>query len=394
METDKAISKRLDYFRFVAAFMIVAIHIGPFAIIGEKTDFLITYCLFRVAVPFFLMVSGYFVVWDYWKGGKEKIDKYLSKLLVLYVAAILIYLPINLYAGKGINGVGHFLKTLLFDGTFYHLWFLPAAILGALLIKFLHWIWGERISGLFVLLLYIIGTLGDSYYGLVSQNYMGKNFYDEIFAFSEYTRNGIFYTPIFLWLGAAVRNVEEREEKLGKGKLPAERKAARDTVRKQLGVGFIVSLFLMILEGLWTYERGWQIHNSMYFMLLPVMYFGFRLLLNMGWKEDAGQERDVAKTTERGIMNFRAATFCRKTSLWIYVLHPLCIILVRGGAKVVGFAEILVDNPFVHFIVVCIASLCMATVIYLLSEMGQKRKQRKKANSCGNFQERVGANSG
>lgn len=339
---NKLVSKRLDYFRMAAAFMIVAIHIGPFEVIGQKTDFLITYCLFRVAVPFFLMISGYFVVWDYWKGGKEKIDKYVSKLLVLYIAATLIYLPINLYAGKEIKSMGHLFKTLLFDGTFYHLWFLPAAILGTLFIKFLHWIWGNRISGLFVLLFYIIGTLGDSYYGLVSQNYIGKNFYDEIFAFSEYTRNGLFYAPMFLWLGAAVRMVEEKEEKS----------------EHRFGAGFLVSLFLMMLEGLWTYERGWQIHNSMYFMLPPVMYFGFRLLLNAGTKEKNG--------------DFRYGAFCRSTSMWIYLIHPLCIIFVRGGAKVIGLTEILVGNSLVHFLVVSIGSMGMAMGLYLLGKAGTK----------------------
>ncbi len=67
--------KRLDYFKLTAAFMVVAIHTAPFTCISEEADFAITYCLFRVAVPFFLMVSGYFVVSDYWQGRKEKMDK-------------------------------------------------------------------------------------------------------------------------------------------------------------------------------------------------------------------------------------------------------------------------------------------------------------------------------
>lgn len=44
----------VDVFRMAAALMVVAIHIAPLSIVSDKLDFLITYCAFRVAVPFSL----------------------------------------------------------------------------------------------------------------------------------------------------------------------------------------------------------------------------------------------------------------------------------------------------------------------------------------------------
>lgn len=335
-------SKGLDYFRMAAAFMIVAIHTAPFEIIGETTDFVITYCLFRVAVPFFLMVSGYFVVADYWKGNKEKIDKYLGKLILIYLAATIIYLPVNIYAGKTVTGVGQFFKILFFEGTFYHLWYLPAAILGCQLVKFFHWIWGVRGSGLIVLILYVAGTLGDSYYGLVEKSYIGREFYKEIFVFSQYTRNGLFYAPMFLWLGAAVHKITET--KVGQEK------------QKVYTTGFAVSALFMVLEGLWTFKSGWQRHNSMYFMLIPVMFFLFCMLLGESKNENAGREQ--------GLWQSR---LLRPMSMWIYILHPFCIILVRGGARVLGFTGYLVENSLIHYLAVCVLSAVLAGGLCLFS---------------------------
>lgn len=61
----------IDYFRMAAAFMVIAIHIAPFADWSEEADFLLTYCLGRVAVPFFFMTTGYFVLAPYVKSGRE-----------------------------------------------------------------------------------------------------------------------------------------------------------------------------------------------------------------------------------------------------------------------------------------------------------------------------------
>lgn len=67
--------------------------------------------------------------------------KYLLKTGALYGVSILLYLPVMIYAGYFREGgvFPTFLSDLLFNGTFYHLWYLPGAMLGmcivALLVK-------------------------------------------------------------------------------------------------------------------------------------------------------------------------------------------------------------------------------------------------------------------
>lgn len=50
----------IDYFRVVAAFLIVAIHTSLFASVSGTGDFIFTRIIARVAVPFFFMTSGFF----------------------------------------------------------------------------------------------------------------------------------------------------------------------------------------------------------------------------------------------------------------------------------------------------------------------------------------------
>ena len=52
----------IDRFRIVAALLIVAIHIPP---LTGVPDFILSHVLARVAVPFFLMTTGYFVLPGY-----------------------------------------------------------------------------------------------------------------------------------------------------------------------------------------------------------------------------------------------------------------------------------------------------------------------------------------
>ncbi len=48
----------LDIFRICAALLVITIHTSPLASVSEGADFFLTRVLARIAVPFFLMVTG------------------------------------------------------------------------------------------------------------------------------------------------------------------------------------------------------------------------------------------------------------------------------------------------------------------------------------------------
>ncbi len=340
-------STAIDPFRVIAALFIIAIHTAPLASLSETGDFLFSYCLARIAVPFFLMTTGYYTLSPCLHKQQNKVFPWhsLKKLLLLYLAATLIYLPINIYARKLPRSLWDAIKVFIFDGTFYHLWYLPAALLGCVLLlllsKYLH----PKGLALTVVLLYLIGLLGDSYYGASSLLPPLKGFYDALFTFSSYTRNGIFYAPLFLFMGAAAHLPSPQKPIAGKGSLSFYL------------TGTLLFTLLMLLEGWLLFSLHLQRHSSMYLFLPPCMYFLFRLLL---------------------LIPCKSSPLLRQTTLWVYLLHPLVIIVLRGFAKVTGLSGYLLGNSLLHYLAVSFGSflssflLCMA-----IKELSSRRKLQK-----------------
>lgn len=309
----------IEYFRVTAAFLVVAIHCSPLLTYSETADFIFTRVLARAAVPFFFMVTGYFVI-----SKPEKTRKFLKKTGIIYLASILLYLPLNLYAGnfEGLTP-GAALTQLLFEGTFYHLWYLPAALLGVLVASLL----ARSRAGLGIAgAMYLLGLLGDSYWGLVSGVPVASDVYNVIFSVAGYTRNGLFFAPLFLLLGAAMRG----------DRLPGRGVSA---------AGLAAAFALMLAEALLLRRLGWQRHDSMYVFLPAVMYFLFALLL---------------------IPRGRTVGWLAPFSLLVYILHPWVIVLVRGAARVAGLWGLFVENSVGHYLAVCLGSAAAAAVILLV----------------------------
>lgn len=319
----------VDNFRLVAALLIVAIHTAPLESFNETADFLVTYCFGRIGVPFFLMVTGFFVLAPYQKSRPSeivlrRIGKFLKKTAILYVVSTLLYFPLKIYSGNISDSVGGWLKEIFFDGTFYHLWYLPAVLLGCLLIVGLLQFCSPLVMSVLVFVLYVLGVLGDSYYNLISQIPILKTAYEGVFTVSSYTRNGIFFAPIFLWMGVLLANGKIRLSK------------------RQAGIGFAVSLVGMLAEGFVSFHFEWQKHNSMYFLLIPVMFFLFKLLILQ-----QGKEIEIA----------------RDLSMYIYILHPLCIVLVRGIAGALKMTKLLVEQSLVHYFAVVVVSILLSLAV-------------------------------
>ncbi|MFI8713823.1 serine racemase VanT catalytic subunit [Brevibacillus brevis] len=162
----------LDRFGIIAAILVIAIHTFPLLSLSEWADFTLRQTIARVAVPFFFMCTGFFFMQ---KLGSDRnrnasmLKQFLWKVGKLYLLSILLYLPVNVYAGYFTDGFTVFtaVKDLLFNGTFYHLWYFPGIMLGVCIGTFLYTRLSTWNAFWVTLLLYGIGLLGDSYFGLV-----------------------------------------------------------------------------------------------------------------------------------------------------------------------------------------------------------------------------------
>lgn len=336
----------IDAVKLVAAFLVVAIHTGPLLTYGDYPDFLVTGILARLAVPLFFMASGY-LFFRKLKGHARKdrraLSKYGVRIAVLYVVAIAIYLPINVYKGDFAGGMtaGSVIRDIAVDGTFYHLWYLPALWLGIHLVYFLH----KRLSigGVLAVAsaLYAVGLLGDSYYGLAVRSELLKGMYDWLFLWFDYTRNGLFFAPVYLALGLwAARQP-----------VPSHARGAL------LPLLFLLSLAALYMEGILLRAAELPRHDSMYVMLLPAVATLF--LLALRWR-------------------IRMGPLAGSVSQWLYLLHPAAIVAVRGLAGAAGLDWLLVDYSLMHYAAVCAVSLAAALGV----AWGTERRRRARKLRC------------
>ena len=325
----------IDIWRFIVSFLIVAIHISPFAKISPEFDFFFTRILGRIAVPLFLMITGYYIL-DRALKDKQVLVDYTKKILKIYLLCILLYLPINIYMGSFKNiDIITILKDVFINGTLYHLWYFPALIVGVWITYYLVKKLGRKKALIVTILLYIIGVFGDSYYGITIMNQITKNIYEFMFNIFDYTRNGLFYVPIFICLGHIIK---------------------ADT-RKNTKFDLLYALLcfiLMSVEGSILHYYNLQRHDSMYLFLIPLMYFLFCYLM------------DYSKTSNKKIRNI---------ATYIYIFHPLFIVGIRFVSGIIGMDKIFVENNLILYLLVCISTTIFAFLIEKIKEVVKNERK-------------------
>lgn len=327
----------INNWKLLSALLVIAIHTSPLESVSPEGDFILTRILARTAVPFFFMVTGYFVLPKALEEGRRAL-LYLKRIGMIYLASVILYIPVGIYAEhfKG-AGIASILKMLLLDGTFYHLWYLPALLLGfALTLLFLRSM-PLPAAGALTGILYLAGLFGDSYYGFLPDPSLAHTCYEGIFRVFEYTRNGLFYAPAFLLLGWV---------------LASRRRPALSLSLAGLGISYA----LILAEGITLHLLEVQRHDSMYLSLVPLMYFLFSVLLDI----------EPPDLTEH---------FPKALPLLIYLLHPLFIVLVRAGAKITGLL-FFIDNSLLHFLAVTLSTFMFSWFLLVLKEKFAERKKK------------------
>lgn len=318
----------IDCFRFAAALLIIAIHTSPLASFNETADFILTRIIARVAVPFFLMTSGFFLISRYTRNA-DRLISFIKSTALIYGAAILIYIPVNIYNGyfRMDNLIPNIIKDIVFDGTMYHLWYLPASAIGAVIAWYLVKKVGYKKALAVSVMLYLIGLFGDSWYGISENVSVLNSFYGFVFQITDYTRNGIFFAPVFLILGGLIADNNYKF-----------------SFKKSI-LGFFISFAFMFMEAMMLHHYKLQRHDSMYIFLLPCMFFFFNAVLHFRGKR---------------------SVWLRTSSLIIYIIHPMMIVAIRMFSKLLHLQKLFVENSIVHYIMVCLSSVIFGIAVTML----------------------------
>lgn len=264
----------LDVAKFISALLVVAIHCAPLIQISEPANFVLVQIFARLAVPFFFLTSGwlFFRKINPHKGWKDPenvkaLGHYWKRIAKIYLVWSILYLPLVFLSwyqgGFDATTLVRFVRDFLCNGTYYHLWFLPALLLGVPFVYLLYTTLKKRWMLWLSIALYLIGMMINVYGNvLLDVPFLGRMIalYTSVFSTS---RNGLFFAPVYLVMGIYAQNF------LHGG-----------TYKKQSGLALLISFALYCGEAFLLRQCG-IMHDltSMYLMLVPTIFFLFIFLM-------------------------------------------------------------------------------------------------------------------
>lgn len=191
----------ISFFQYLFAIAVILVHSGRLTSY-EPLHFGLKSMLGRLAVPFFIVCASFFLKQSL--GNSKKMKTYLAKIVKTYLFWSFVYLP---YAWLFFSSLhlpiylfpAGVLIALIYLGMCYQLWYIPAFLLGLFLVnqlvKHLGMVW----TGLITFLLYCWGLI-ETYSAYLDTTSLLKGYqlYSNLFFTA---RNGLFYTPIFIYMG-------------------------------------------------------------------------------------------------------------------------------------------------------------------------------------------------
>jgi surface polysaccharide O-acyltransferase-like enzyme len=192
-------SLSIDLLKIILAVMVVAIHSGFLGDISALGRYLTTAGLFRIAVPIFFVINGFF----FFSVPPEKIATWFKRIIILYLFWTLVYIgywfraeTLNLFE------IARIVKTILVGHE--HLWYLPAMIGAAVVLLPLRKLSSPTLLTI-ALILYAIG-LSIQYIG--NYHLIANPSIDKAFNSHFVYRNFLFFAFPFFAIGYLLRRTE------------------------------------------------------------------------------------------------------------------------------------------------------------------------------------------
>ncbi|MGM9946901.1 acyltransferase family protein [Floccifex sp.] len=260
----------IDIAKYFSALLVVCIHTFPLYEISEtlNTYWIQTIC--RIAVPFFFTTSGFFF-FRKWSNNKEEntdnLKHYLFRLLKIYLIWTVIYLPYSIWDytrnGFHISSIFSYIRDFLLNGSYYHLWFLPALITATIIVSFLYSKKGMMTTLKVSLILYIAGYFINVYAPVWEQLPLISFFYSFFTKVFTTARNGFFFGPMFVSMGLLLSKTRRLPKKVN-------------------AIGFMISFVLMVIEvTIYRFTGILRDLTCMYLCLIPAVYFFVNWMLTI-----------------------------------------------------------------------------------------------------------------
>lgn len=186
---------KLDILKLILSIFVVGIHCRQFNITDKPTLFFLTEGLFRLAVPIFYLVNGYFF-YNVVERGFDEVKKRVFQIGRMYLLWMLIYAPFWL-RGNWLDSLNSFLY------GYNHLWY----VLGLFLSTSMTYLVRYNKNMLYIsILLFFLGLVlqYENNYDLPITNYL----FLPIEINTNSYRNAIFFSFPFFYLGYCTKKLE------------------------------------------------------------------------------------------------------------------------------------------------------------------------------------------
>lgn len=328
----------LDIAKFVSAFLVICVHTAPLKDINADANFFLVQILARLAVPLFFVISGFLFFskldtareWNDYE-NKARLKHYLFRLGKLYLIWTILYLPFSFLLLRGerfsAEALLGYARDFFFNGSYYHLWFLPALMLAVCVVYFLRSHTSMKLTMSIAFVLYLIGMAGNVYAPLLEKIPGVSAVFQQYTEVFTTTRNGLFFGVMYVALGSyfAKRRLEVTHSHLA----PA--------------LGLLVSFALLCVEAILLRQtKLMQDMTSMYLCLIPTVSFLFVLLLQIELRP-----RPLYR-------------MMRVLSLLLYVSHIMFVVVL--------FALFPAWNTLYIYLLSTLAALLFSLAVALLSE--------------------------
>lgn len=311
----------VDLLRLVFAIAVMMIHTMALESISKDLWIATSMGICRLAVPFFFIVSGYFLYKRIQSPKEPKTT--LKRLLILYATWVLIEsitlfpIVLNILKMPLITIIIRF----LFIGVTGSLWYISSLIITIFIIAPL--LKKDKILPLLIigLILYLFGACVDTYYGLFMKTMIGPLIkgYNAIVMLPQV---GINESMLFISLGALI-NKYKLNEKI-----------------KNSGILSIIFIIILLVEALILNKNGIAKDANMY--LSPIIAAPLIFIWAINYNKD---------------IRAKVSKACREYSVGLYCSHQ---IIMLGLGK---FVPILFANTVIRFILTLCFSALIITIV-------------------------------
>lgn len=327
----------IDLMRFVCAILVVAIHTHPFYDISEWAGVFGTLILPRIAVPFFLCVSGYFFIKKL-NEDNENCFKPIIKVVKIYAIWSIPYVGLNVLSdimdGEPIvQIVRNCLTNFFVNGTWYHFWYFPALIISMLIVGAFYKLKKQKLIFWISIILYIIGCILRTYYHFV-KNIPGVETFCNSELFVPLRSIFMMAFPFFAsgyLLNLLIKKVEIKEKFIGKFVF-------------FLWIGFFIEIIAIYKTKIFFNDI------TVTFNLYPLVIGMVLLLLKNPMSEN--------------VVMSKWAVYSRKLANFIFYVHPLTKLVLTKAYEVVFEIKLEYTNLFILTLLI---TLMMGIIICKLN---------------------------